>query len=170
MTNTSAIKKDFSQEQDKKIKYQVKVARSPFRYNSQYSNLAFEAIRNNDADILSEMAAIDKTIDYINEKFKELVEQEINQLAEKVINLNDLGSDLEETDLDVILKTNNQWTNKMTLEAKQSQVVSIIGGLGEGSLEYKMAVARRLQLTKTKVFKYLEPKLTHKIAQEKIIL
>ena len=44
MSYTFTIKKDLSQEQDKNFKHKVKVTSSPFRYNTQYSNLAVEAM------------------------------------------------------------------------------------------------------------------------------
>ena len=44
MIYTFTIKKDVSQEPDKNFKPKVKITSSPFRYNTQYSNLAVEAM------------------------------------------------------------------------------------------------------------------------------
>ncbi len=107
-------------------------------------------------------AAIDSAINNINSQFQALVKQEFDKVTQEVINLDTLGSDLEEGDLDTILVVNNRWTSNMTLEDKQSQVVEIIKGLGKGTLEYKMALARRLQLKKMEIAKTLKSKLAKK--------
>lgn len=106
--------------------------------------------------------SIDQAIDNINENFQTLVERELNRVSNDLVKMDSLGNDLEECDLDTILVANNQWTSNMSLEDKQNQVVEIIKQLGEDSLEYKMALARRTQLTKTQVVKSLKSKLTKK--------
>ena len=42
MIKTDTIKKDFYQEQNQNNQNQVRVTNSPFRYNTPYSNLAYE--------------------------------------------------------------------------------------------------------------------------------
>ena len=121
-----------------------------------------KTIENSLPESLNIEASIDQSINQINNQFRILVEQELNKVSEEATTLNNLGNDLEECDLDNILVVNNQWTTNMSLEDKQSQVVEIIKQLDKDSLEYKMAYARRIQLTKTKLIKSLKSKLTKK--------
>lgn len=121
-----------------------------------------ETIEKSLSELSKIEARIDQAIDEINNQFKTLVEQELRKVSEEATSLKDLGNDLKEADLDTILVVNAQWTSNMTFEDKQKGVVEIIKQLGENSLEYKMAVACRLQHTKTNIAKSLKSKLAKK--------
>ena len=65
------------------------------------------------------------TID-IKTRFEEIVKKELESITLKTINKDNLGNDLSEEDLDIILCIQKEYSKELTLEEKKEKVTEIL--------------------------------------------